>query len=420
METVLERKHGSVLSNVNYLLLFLGGFVSRVGNGVHSVGLVWYIMQLKGSGLTMASVLMLASLPGVLLGPFSGVLVDRWNRKQIIIWMDVARGLIAVVMGFLIINGAMTYTYLMLGTVLIGICGTLFNPAVSASIPNIVKDEHLTQANSLEHMSMNVTGIIGPALGGVLIGFLGVSGIFIANGISYLLSAFSEVFIQLPPQKKVDGTRSVHFLQEMKDSGRYIYQQKPLFYTLFTCLFANFLYGGCFAVGLPLVLNNILHTSAVEYGIIQAAWPIGAALGGLLLVFLPEVKKIFKLFVMAVSLQTLFFTGVGIVAFPAVIGLIGLSTAKLSVIGLLIIAGIFNAMVNIPIFVIVQRMIPDEIRGKIFAMIGTMSQGLVPVSMGLAGLVADLILPNFLFIFVGIGMVFVVLYFIQKKEVRSL
>lgn len=420
MEAVVQKRQGSVLSNMNYLLLFLGGFVSRIGNGVHSIGLVWYIMQIKGSGFTMATVLMLASLPGVLLGPFSGVLVDRWNRKQIIIWMDVVRGLIAIWMGVMIMHGGMTYTYLMLGTVLIGICGTLFNPAVSASIPNIVKDEHLTQANSLEHISMNVTGIIGPALGGILIGILGVSGIFIANGISFLLSAFSEIFIQLPRQRKDQKAKSIHFMDEMKDSAKYIYQQKPLFYTLFTCLFANFLYSGCFAVGLPLLLNNILHTTAREYGFIEAAWPVGAALGGLLLAFLPEFKKIFKLFVSAVTLQTIFFTGVGIVAMPAVITAIGLSTAKYSVVGLLIIAGVFNAMINIPIFVIVQRMIPDEMRGKIFAMIGTMSQGLVPVSMALAGLAADYILPSFLFIIVGVGMIFVMMYFVGKKEVRAL
>ncbi|MCK4259184.1 MAG: MFS transporter [Halanaerobiales bacterium] len=306
------------------------------------------------------------------------------------------------------------------GTVLLGICNSLFNPAIGASIPNLVKDEHLTQANSLEHLSMNVTGMAGPALGGILIGLYDISGVFMINGISFLISALSEVFIKFPPQRNTNKDKKITFFADIKEGVSFIYKKKALFHLMFACPFANFLYAGCGTVAMPLIARNALGVSVMEFGLIEAAWPIGAALGGLILTMLPEFKKAFKIFTVSLSIQTLFFSAVGIIILPKVITAIGVDFSMLSVIILFIIAGIFNAFVNIPIFVIFQRMIPDEIRGRIFALLGTLSQGLVPVSIGLTGIIADLILPNYIFMFAGIGMIVIIINFIMKKEVREI
>lgn len=418
-ETTIIQKKESLFRNPNFILLFLGGLVSRIGNGIHYIGLVWYILELRGSGFAVGMVLMLASLPSVILGPFSGVLVDRYDRKKIIVWMDIIRGIIAVSMGLMVINQTMNYTFLMLGTVLLSICGSLFNPAVSASIPNIVKDEHLTKANSFEHMSMNLTGVIGPAFGGILLAIYGVSGVFLINGISFLLSAFSEAFIKFPPREISQNGEKANFFMEIKAGAKFIYNTKALFHLMFVCLFANFLYSGTFVVGIPLIAKKFLSASAQEFGIIEAAWPIGAALGGFILTLLPEFKKIFKVFTISLSIQTIFFFMIGIAALPLLINQLGITGAMILIIGLMVLGGICNAFVNIPTFVVFQRMIPDDMRGRIFALTGTISQGLVPVSIGLAGLVSDIIIPAYLFIFGGIGMVFIMLNLMQKKEVRE-
>lgn len=411
-------KRESLLKNPNFLLLFFGGIVSRIGNGIHHIGLVWYIMELHNSGLAVGTILMLATIPGVILGPFSGVLVDRFDRKKIIIWMDIIRGVIVLLMSLMIITGTMNYTFLILGTVLLSICGTLFNPAVSASIPNIVKNEHLSKANSLEHLSMNLTGVIGPAVGGVMIAIWGVGGVFMINGISFLLSAFSEYFIKFPPQKKNYQTEKIHFITEMKEGVSFLYQQKALFYLLFTCLFANFFFAGSSVVGLPLVVRNSLQGSVQDFGLIEAAWPVGAILGGLLLSLLPEFKKVFKPFTIALSVQTVFWTLIGCITLPEIIATYGISLIKYAIIACLILGGVCNAFVNVPLMVVFQRMVPDEKRGRIFGITMTISQGLVPIAIGLSGIVSDLVLPSYLFIIGGLGMFILMLNFVRKKEVR--
>ncbi len=413
-------KKESIFNNPNFLLLFIGGLVSRLGSGIHYIGLVWYILEMKGSGFAVGTVLMIATLPGVILGPFAGVLVDRYDRKKIIIWMDMIRGLIVLWMGFMISTHMMNYTYLILGTTLLGVCGAFFNPAVSASIPNIVKDKHLTQANSLEHLSMNVTGMAGPALGGVLIGLWGISGVFFINGISFLISAISEIFIQFPPLQRNNTNTQITFFNDLKEGASFIYQQKALFRLMFACLFANFLYAGCSTVAIPLITRNILKVSAGEFGIFEAAWPIGAAVGGIILTFLPEFKKAFKVFLTSLSIQTIFYTSIGIITLPTIVSKLGVTIPKFSMIFFLILAGVFNAFINIPIFTIFQRKIPDTMRGRIFGLVGTVSQGLVPVSIGLTGIIADLINPSYLFFVTGIGIAIVIVNFASKKEAREL
>lgn len=417
---IKDLKKESLFKNTNFLLLFLGGIVSRIGSGIHHIGLVWYIMELSNSGLAVGTIMMLSTLPGVILGPFSGVLVDRFNRKQIIIWMDIIRGLIVLGMSLMIITGTMTYAYLILGTVLLSICRTLFDPAVSASIPNIVKNDHLNQANSLEHLSMNLTGVIGPAVGGVLIALWGVGGVFMINGISFLLSAFSEFFIKFPPQEKNYESKKINFVLEMREGLSFLYQKKALFYLLFTCLLANFFYAGSSVVGLPLIVHNSLNGTAQDFGWIQAAWPVGAVLGGLILSRLSEFKKIFKTFVISLSVQTLFWALIGCISLPVIIATFGVDLLKYTIIGCLIIAGVCNAFVNVPIMVVLQRMVPDDKRGRIFSIIGTFSQGLVPVAIGLSGIVSDLVLPGYLFIFAGLGMLILMISFVRRKEVHHL
>lgn len=89
-----EGKRESIFYNRDFMLLFLGGLVSRIGSSIHYVAMIWLVLELTGRGSSAGLLLLLATLPGVLLGPLAGVMVDRWNRKFIIVGMDVVRGLV--------------------------------------------------------------------------------------------------------------------------------------------------------------------------------------------------------------------------------------------------------------------------------------------------------------------------------------
>lgn len=418
-EPSLTTKKTSVFANQNFMLLFFGGLVSRIGNGIHSIGLVWYILEISNSGLAVGTILMLSSLPAVFLSPIAGTIVDYCDRKNLIIWMDVVRGIIVCIMGVMIITGAMNFTYLIIGTIFLSICGCLFNPAVTASIPNIVKDEHLTQANSLEHMSNDFTAVVGPALGGFLTALWGVGAVFLINGISFLISAFSETFIQFPPHLKRPIDK-LNIFADIKAGGLFIYNNKIFLYLLITGLFLNFVFISTASVGLPILVHRYLGDSPKYLGLLQGSLPLGATLGALLLSLIGEIKKPYKVIVAGLGLQAFFMLIVGTITLPAIIGSLGMITVLISILVLLILSGVLETIIDVPVVVILQRLIPDNIRGRVFALMATISGGLAPVALGVSGAVVDYVAPSFLFLFRGIGTFIILLFLSSKKEIRKL
>ena len=199
MKNKVERsKEAKLLHNKDFILLFLGGFVSQIGSNIHYVAVTWFVLDTTGSGTATGIILFLTTLPGVLISPFSGVIADRVNRKFLIVSMDIVRGVIVLWLSWAVYTEIAGFIHLAVATVLVAVSSAFFNPAVSASRPSIVADKNLQQANSFNQFSMKFSAIIGAALGGLLIAIFNISGVFMINGISYLFSAFSEMFIDIP------------------------------------------------------------------------------------------------------------------------------------------------------------------------------------------------------------------------------
>ena len=390
----------SIWRNKDFLLLFSGGLVSRIGNGIHSIALVWFILELTGSGTTTGTMLVLSTLPAVLIGPFGGLIADRINRKLLIVGNDFLRGFIVLGLGWTIYSGQASFYLLGFATVLISISGAFFNPAVSAVFPNLVSTENLEKANSLENISMNFTQIIGAAIGGILIGTLGISGAFFFNGISFILSGISELFINIPPvSQEADSKES--FLADFKYGLEYLTGRKEILGLFIIFLFLNFLYNGLFAVGLPFVYNQVLEVNGLLFGLAKSIFPVGAIIGSILINYIAIDNNI-KFLGKTLTAQSSLLVMMGLPlsyfvldSFPSINIYIVLKVLLLGI-------GILNAMVNIPIITIFQKMIPDNLRGRVFGLLGSLTQGLTPVSMGLMGILFDRFSPNILFIVPGI------------------
>ena len=186
----------SVYSSTEILASFLGPLSFTDRDGIHYFALTWLVLEMTGSATALGTLLFASSIPGVILAPFTGVLADLWDRKKIVVSMDIVRGLILLILAAIFKAGSLTLPILYGATVLSSLCGVLFGPAISAAIPGLVKKEELIKANSLNNFSRAATMIIGPVLGAFLLGATGYFGVFLLNGIAFLFSAFSETFIR--------------------------------------------------------------------------------------------------------------------------------------------------------------------------------------------------------------------------------
>lgn len=379
--------------NRDFALLFWGRLVSQVGDGVHYLALTWLVLDLTGSGTALGTLLLASSVPMVVLAPFSGVLADLWDRKTIVVSMDVVRGVVILAMAFIYKAGYLTLPIVYGLTVTSSLCGVLFGPAISAAVPGLVKKEELVKANSLNSFSRAATQILGPVIGAFILGFAGYYGAFLVNGTAFLLSALSEMFIRFPEQKRgemrTQGRPGSQFTRGFAEGFRYMWQHAGLRALIFFGLALNFVSAPLFNVALPFFGKEMLGLEAQQYGNLQAMFPVGFLLGTFLVGYMVKRFRKEALLACGIILQGALVVVMGFFALPAVYSSLALIWLLAALSGALLLMGVLNIFVNVPIQVTLQETVPDHYRGRVFGLLDSMLQMLVPVSMGLSGFLVD-------------------------------
>lgn len=390
----------SRLINRNFLLLWQGQLVSQLGNQAFSIAMVFWIKHATGSATLMGLLLMLSNLPGVLLGPIAGTFADWHSRRTIIILCDVLNGLavlsLAVAMFFLPQAQGIILFWLFVVSVSVATVSTFFRPAISAAIPDLVPVEKVATANSLNQASVQVSTFFGQGLGGVLYRVLGAPVLFFVDGLTYLFSALSEVFIRIPqiiPDKKHDSwqKRLRDFSNDTWQGVRYVWDRPGMRNFFFAAAILNF-FTTPLGVLLPFYVEDYLHAPVDWYGFLIAAFGAGALVGYVIAGAwkLPGQKRSITMMGMLVCVC------VGSI-------LLGLTRTPMIALTLSGIVGVMSGFININLATILQLSTPSEIRGRVFGFLSTISAGLIPVSMGLSGVVADLLNQNVPLIYVVSG-----------------
>lgn len=369
------------LFNRNFLLLWLGQSVSQLGNGAGFIGLLWWIQVTTGSAVALGTLAMMQTLVAIAIGPFAGAAVDRLDRKVIILLTDVVRGVNFCILGWLALSAQLSLPLLFALSAINAVCGQFFNPAVSASIPLIVPNSRLQQANSLNQVSVSLTNVISYGAGGVLVAFFGVPALLITNGVSFLLSAFSEAFITIPSVLSDKRKVTARLLTaDLKEGFAYLRDNPVLFKVMQVAMILNFFSAPLFIL-LPKFVNEQLSLGSEVFGYILSAQMAGALLATLLLSAGGRGAPVqwvarFGLVIMG-SLTILF-----------AVAPVGMWWIHIGIFGLL---GVLNSVVNVYFGTVLQRVTKPEFMGKVFGMLTTISHGLQPLSQGMSGLVAEFI-----------------------------
>ena len=401
--------------NCDFGLLFLGRLVSQIGDGIHYFALTWLVLDLTGSGAALGSVLTVSTLPGILLSPFAGVIVDTLDRKMIIVGADIIRGLLALALAVVYRLGMLTMPILYVATALLSLCGVVFGPAISASVPNLVKKEELVQANARNSFSMSATGILGPIVGALILGATGYFGVFAINGICFILSAISEMFIRFPKQKKhsLDAASvpnkaeppspAGQFITNFKQGFAYIWSNVGLRTMIMFALALNFMANPIFSVVFPYFGKEILQMEASHYGFTQSSFPAGLMLGTFLVGALTQRFSKHQLLSWGIVGQGVLILLMSIIAFPVVHLYLSPTAILASIAVPTLFLGILNIQVNVPLNVALQESVPDNYRGRVFGLIDSLVQMLVPVSMALFGVLVDVIPTAYFLITCGVS-----------------
>jgi DHA3 family macrolide efflux protein-like MFS transporter len=383
MEKSLEissKKKESLIST-NFLLLWQAQLVSGLGDMVYEIALGFWVLAFTKSTLIMSMLMASTMLPRVIMSPFAGVIVDKSNRKKLLVLMDILRGVSVVLVGIAAITGYIQVWMVFAAGIIIGTCGAFFGPAVGSAIPDIVPKTLLMKANGAFSMIFAGSNIAGSAAGGVLFQIFGAPLLFLFNGISYLASAFSITFMKIPKLAK-EG-HAVNFKKDIIEGLVFVWNFKGLRYLIIIAAFLNYFAGMAMTLFIP-YFNQSPDLGVKKYGFASALLGVGM-FSGMLFTTIYNIKPKNRLVVFAIAA---FISSITFACVPVFNNF----TAMLS---MLFIGGFFNSIINVFFQASIQLTVPQDMRGKVFSLIGTVTQGLTPLAMVTAGVVSKFVaIPN--------------------------
>lgn len=391
--------------NKNYILLLQGQLVSTIGDSLYSIALAFFVLKLTGSTALVGMIMGIVTIPRIILGPFAGTIVDRYNRKMLIVWADLIRGISIVAVSFLAYNDMLKVWMLMAVAVIDGVCATFFNPAMETVMPMVVPEDKLVKANSICGMGQSAADIIGQTIGGALYKLLGAPMIFLINGISYIFSAGTETCIKVPYDKTAKQEKSIW--QDMKQGLAYINRNKGLFWVIVMSFFINFLFGNIRVLLIPWFTYTEGFGEA-RYGFLNGACSAGMIVG-MLILSIVTIKDEIKYHVYRLSV----FAFIGFVSLGAAVNKFW------SVVVCFILAFMFQIVFNMLLNATVMVNTPENMRGKVSAVKLTLCMAASPAGNFIGGFIAEAVSPRMGIIYSG-AIAFVIAFIILcKKDIRQ-
>jgi MFS family permease len=371
-------------SNGPFSAMWLGQVVSSLGDRVHQVALVFLVARATDSSpLALGLVFAAMTVPSFLVGPVAGALVDRWDRKRVMVGSDLIRAAIVVAIP---VVSAVHISLVVALVFLLAVVSSFFRPARVAALPQVVSDEDLLSANSAMWIADTASDLVGYGLGGLFVAFLGPALVlaFWLDGASYLASAVLVAAVAIPRLVPGSGTggeaQAPSLLDDLAMGWRFLRAETVLFATTVQAAIAELGLGALTALSPLLVAGLALGSieAPMAYGLFEMSMGVGLVGGGIVLgglaTRLPKGLTIVAAFTA---------TGVVLVAL-AVTGSLPIALA------LACLVGVANVSFAVPSQTIFQQRTPGELLGRVVAIRIAAVNGVLAVAMVTSGVLAEI------------------------------
>jgi len=372
------------LWNRSFALLWQGQLISSIGKNAFALTALLWLKETTGSGTLSGLVSGLAMVPLVLLGPLAGVFVDRVNRGRLIAWTDVAGGVLvsAAAALFFLVPGSQA---LLLAAVFVvslgtGLLDTFSQPSINACLPDLVPREKLEAANSLNLTGLHAAMLVAQGAAGLLYRLLGAPLLVAANAVAYLWAGFTELGVktpdrQVPPQSGARPWRQ--FLAELAEGARYVWRHRGLRTLLIVSTVLNFFVAPLLAL-MAFFVEDFLRLRSEWLGYLMACYGGGGLIGFALAGMLPVRGRGREALVAG-----------GTIGQSATVVLMLLLPGAPFQVALFLAAGVLGGLVNVHLMTLLQTASPQQLQGRVQSLATTLSVGVMPVGMALAGVLFD-------------------------------
>lgn len=361
------------LRHRNFRLFFAGQLISLIGTWMQTVAQSWLVYRITRSTLLLGTVGFASQIPVFLVAPLGGTVADRSNRHRIVIATQTASMLLAFILAVLTLTNHITVPEIMVLAAGLGVVNAFDIPARQAFLMDMVGREDLMNAIALNSSMFNGARIVGPAVAGVLVAWVGEGWCFFANAVSYI--AVIAGLLMMKIEHPVNLSKEASPLEHIIEGFRFAARTAPIRAILLLLGLVS-LVGMPYSVLMPVFASEILHGGARELGWLMGATGIGALLGALSLAARVGVKGLGRLIARCAG-----GFGVSLIAF-AFSKMFGLSLILLVPVG-------FTMMVQMASTnTLLQSMVPNNMRGRVVALYTMMFMGVAPFGAFFAGAIA--------------------------------
>ncbi len=378
-----------------FFTIWGGQALSLLGSQLVQFALIWWLTKTSGSGTVLAIASLFGLVPHVVLGPFVGTLVDRWNRRMTMILADAVSALAIVVLAVLFATGQAQIWHIYILMFIRSVAGAFHSNAMMASTSLMVPKEHLARIQGLNQMLWGGMSVFSAPLGALLLELLPLQGILAIDVITAVVAIVPLFFIAVPqPERRTmvaaeEGKSG--FWQDFVSGLRYVWGWPGL---LLICLMAmqiNFLLNPAFSL-LPLMVTKHFNGEAIQLATLESLSGIGVIAGGLVLSAWGGFKR---------RILTAMTGVIGLGLGCLMMGLLPTSAFTWAVVAMFIV-GFVNPITNGPLLAAVQAAVAPDMQGRVFSLISSLAAATSPIGLLIAGPVSDWLGPQAWFIIGGI------------------
>lgn len=390
----------------NFTKIFAGQTISLLTSAIVQYAIVWYLSFTTGSAIILSIAMIVATLPQILLGPFAGVIVDRFDRKKIMILSDSFIAIATLILAALFLMGTVPNTAIYIVLAIRSIGATFHTPSFQASIPLLAPEDKIVKIAGINQTITSITNIIAPLLAGVLYGIWKIEFIIMLDMIGAIFGVLSIASVKIPKLEKKE--EKIEVIKEMKEGMQEISKSK---FVLIMTIYATIISIIFMPVGtlFPLITSNYFHLEPIHASIVETLFSVGMLVGGVLLATWGGFKK--KQYTAIVSIA-----GFGICI--AVAGMLPVNAFTIFVI-LSGIMGIATPLFNGTLIAMIQLKIEPEKLGRVFSIITSLMLVATPVGLLFSAPIAEKIGINIWFIISGILIMLVSIGVVGFKAVRQ-
>lgn len=415
-----------ILKNKDYLLLFIGGVVSNLGTHIYNFAISLYILDITGGNAALAGIYFaFGGLVYFILTPFGGAIVDRLDKVKVVWLTDYIRGIAILGATYIIFSGTSNQNViitLFIVTFILSVNGALFGPAAGSLPAYILKRDQLQQHSSISQMMFALYSIIGVIIGGIVYSFIPIAVIFLVNGVSFILSGFSEMFIKTH-SSSVDDNHKITFrntLIDVREGVSYLVKFKPIFNLVLIAMLLNFFTAPVVTNGLPYLFNTELGYLPIYFAFVMASYPIGVIVSSIRLATQATPEKVSPQINGGLFWMAIFFSITALIIYLHINDYLLFVPFMVLTCITIIFMGYANAYVNVPFNTAILKVVDRDKLGRVNSSLSLISNGLTPIAIAFGGMIVQYIGVMSLFYIAILAMFLTFLLAKNNKEFNTL